>query len=239
MKQRKQLALLAVTCVLFLVALWWGLRETPAGGAGVAPPKGRRSSATKTIDADDIPVVSSLAFQPTLDETFTRNRDLFSYARSPEEIQREQDAQVAAAKAAQVAAAAAEEDRKRRAAEQDVKNEALRKEQEETARRQAEFLRDHPPKPVPPEFRYQYIGVIGPREDSYAILAGSGSVFLYARAGDVIDNMFRVERVGRLKLDIGYTDPRFEDELREVPRVFDSAALNAAPGPVRIPKALR
>ncbi len=70
-----------------------------------------------------------------------------------------------------------------------------------------------PAKPKPPNFPYQFIGVIGPAEAKIAIFVDDKD-FLMAQEGETLKEDFRIVKIGYDTLQIGYTDPQFEEESR-------------------------
>ena len=197
---------IGVVVLLVLASAWYAqssgsdaptaARRGPAVGAGGeeadadgAPEKKARRG--KRIEAADIPVIVKAVAKPAPGETFDRVRSLFDYAQSPDELAQIKVAQdlmeaqrkEAQAKAEQAAKEAAE--RGRVAATEA----AARAEEQQKA--DEEYRRLHPPKPVPPRFAYDYIGVVGPMKDPFAILRGPDQKLNYARSGDVIDKQFR------------------------------------------------
>ena len=213
----RQMKALLQAGLVIAAAGWWIARSM---SHSAAPPPGAPSAEASTqtgskqakkgdIQASDIPIVIASASKPYPGETFVRERSLFEYAQSPDEL------------------AAIEESRRllnerqiRETEERRIRDEELRvvreKEAQERAAAEAveaaaraEYLRAHPPKPVPPVFPYSYIGIIGPKDDAHAILKGGGNKLSYAHAGDVIDSKFRVEHVGRVAMDLTYTEAQF------------------------------
>lgn len=225
---------------LVIAAAWWwiarsmGQQAAPTPGAptaGASTASASKQAKKGDIQASDIPIVIASASKPYPGETFVRERSLFEYAQSPDEL------------------AAIEESRRllneqqvREAEERRIRDEELRvvreKEAQERAAAQAveaaaraEYLKAHPPKPVPPVFPYSYIGIIGPKDDAHAILKGGGNKLTYAHAGDIIDSKFRVEHVGRVAMDLTYTEPQFSGEISRVQRTTEGAAATPAASP--------
>lgn len=169
-----------------------------------------------TDPAADVPVIAHLAFRPRLNETFERERSLFAYAKSPATLAAERRAAEEAAEAARKAA----EERERLRKEQEERDREARKiadaKAAEAAARQAQWLKDNPPKPVPPDFPYEFVGIIGPADRPLAILEDRAHALVYAGSGDVVDNAFRLERVGRKALDFSYVNETFKDQFKRV-----------------------
>ena len=222
-------AVLGVALALALLFFAWtklASSTDPGTTAGPAAADGTRARAkgkTKGLTSpDDVPdVVGNLAHQRP-GEVFTRERSLFDFAKSPEIIAAEekakQDAADAALLAQKVAEARAAADRERMR----VQAEAQAKQQAELAAQQAKMPK---PPPAPPAFPHQYIGSIGPTEAPFAILYGTvDRKYTYAKEGDVVDDKFRIEHVGWVRLDISYTDPQFAGKFANVDRTRDSAA---------------
>ncbi len=120
------------------------------------------------------------------------------------------------ARLAEEARLAAEEERRRREEEQ----EALRLAALERQRKLEEERRNapkppprEPPKPVPPDFPYRFIGVLGESKSKIAIFLDDKD-FLLAKEGEDVKEDFRIVRIGYDTLQIGYTDPQFKEESR-------------------------
>jgi hypothetical protein len=208
---------------------WTSGPETPAarrgGSAGVddAAAASRSGKKTRKMAADDIPVVLTALARAREDETFVRERSLFDYAQSPEEVAAIEEAR----KAAELKRAQDEAERLRVLQEHQAKQaeeaKRLAELKAEEDRKRAQYLIDNPPKPVPPRFAFEYIGVIGPKDDAYAILRGSDQKLSYAKAGDVVATAFRIERVAKFVLDLTYTEAQFAGEIGQVQRTFAGA----------------
>jgi hypothetical protein len=224
-------ATLGIALVLALLWFAWtklASSTTTTGGTTADPEAAgetRTHAKVKTkglTSPDDVPdVVGNLARQRP-GEVFTRDRSLFDFARSPDDIAAEEAARKAAAdaaaKAAAEAAAKAEEDRQRRVEEAKVKAE-----QDAIALRAVQAAPKPPP--LPPPFPHEYIGAIGPTDAPFAILYGiTDRKYSYARAGDVVDGKFRIEHVGWVRLDISFTDPQFAGKFANVDRTAESIA---------------
>ena len=186
----------------------------------------------KPLTADDVPVVATLLGKGATGETFTRERNLFSYAKSPEALHAEEaERQRLAAEAA--ARAKADAERAAEAAKAAAEQQALaRKAEAERLEIERQNAILHPKPPVPPSFPYQYVGTIGPADDPYAILLGVDRQFRYAKAGDVVDRKFKVEYVGAVRLDLSYTEPQFADQFAQVSK-YDASTAPAAPAAAR------
>lgn len=228
--------LVAAIALIVAVALWNSrgggsdsadASSTPAGGKTASA--GKTAKGAKTIEANDIPVVIESEAKPYPGEEFVRERTLFDYAQSPEELAAIEEARRLLAEKQAIEA----EERRIRDEEMRVLREAEAKERaEREAKERAEreaYLAANPPKPVPPHFPYEYIGIIGPKADAHAILRGSGNKLSYARAGDVVDSRFRVERVAKFVLDLTYTELQFAGEISQVERSFEGAGGSATP----------
>ncbi len=223
MTRPQVLAAILVLVLGWIVARTWLMPpELPAGAPGQDVAAGSRGKA-KVLVAEDVPVVVAGLARLRGGEVFERERSLFEFARSPEEIRAEEEARRQAeeearriAEEARAAAAKAAEELARRAEEE-------RKRQEEERKRQEEALRLNPPPPVPPSFQYQYLGVVGQMSDPLAILLGPDRKYRYVRAGEVIDDRFRLEFIGEVRLDLSYTDARFANVFTQVQRNQDSS----------------
>ena len=203
-----------------------------AASAGSEQAASKSAKSARAIQVSDIPVVIDTASRPYPGEVFARERSLFAYAQSPEELSAiEESRRLLAEKQALEA-----EERRIRDEELRVQREkdaALQAERDAAARVEREaYLALHPPKPVAPLFPYAYVGIVGPKGDAHAILRGGGSKLSYARAGDIIDSKFRVERVAKFVLDLTYTDPQFAGEISQIERTLEGAGVGSgAPSP--------
>ena len=223
MSQRTQLLFLAaVLAVLgFLI-----VRQLGDGGAGNGPREKRERGSTRggPTTADDVPALRHLHAPAAPAAEDDRDRDLFAYAESPADRdarRREQE------EAERQRAALAEQRRLAEEVRRKAEAEAARRRAEKAARLASErALRDSQaapvapegPRPDPPSFPYEYVGIIGPREDSFAILQTDDEKLLYAKAGDILDSSFLIHHVGKYTLHLGYTDPQFADAAAQVPR---------------------
>lgn len=212
--------------VIGLVVTAWGSWILLSGDEPGVPgtSSAQRSSDRKSaaaLTADKVPVVVSALGIPGPAETFERERNLFEYAQSPEELARiEAQRRLAAEEAQRRAQEAAD------AAARQAEAERLRLEQERERQRLLALEKVKqpviPPKPVPPSFPYQYVGTIGPVDAPFAILTGPDKQYRYIRAGDTIDREFKLEYIAERRLDLSYTDPRFQDQFTQVQRLSDA-----------------
>ncbi len=83
--------------------------------------------------------------------------------------------------------------------------------------RPREVTRDLPPPsgPKPPPINFAYLGYLGPKDNKIAVFE-NGQEILLARAGDVVQQQFRVVEFGYESIVMGYVDARFEDETTEL-----------------------
>jgi hypothetical protein len=140
-------------------------------------------------------------------------RNLFDYGESkppppsPEEVARMQ---------AESAKRAEQENQAREEAER-LRREALERQQEEqrqAAPARADEARLHPPAPAAPTAPacdLKLFGLVGEPGRKLAIFI-DGDTFLTAREGEVVKQVFKVEKIGYDSLRLGYTDPRFASE---------------------------
>ena len=208
-------------------------------------PRGKRGEVGAVpFEAAAVPVVVLASPGALPDESFERERvDIFRYEESPavaeERRRREEEEAEKRRKAAEEARIKAAEDARRREAErlaelERKRAEEARKQRERDAQRRDEIEVEKKPgnevRPDPPEFPYRFDGLIGPKANAIAILLDKEDDRHYAQAGQVVDEAFRVERVGQLKLVLSFTDPLFEGEFRNVPlRMEDEGRSTARP----------
>lgn len=82
--------------------------------------------------------------------------------------------------------------------------------------------RDTPPPPPPgprtprpPEPSFKYLGHLGPKADQIAVFE-AGENMVLARAGDTVENQFKVVAFKYETVVLGYTDERFKDQTTEL-----------------------
>lgn len=235
MKQRVQVTVL----LLVIAALGWYVWPQLVGEDSLLGPRGERDRAEAPFEADEVPVIGLATPGPMSGETFERPRvDIFSYEEDPIARQARLDEEKAKRDAEAKRRAEEQEIKRRQAAEAaKAKAEKDRLAREEAARLAAlrATANDEPPppvepeRPVPPNFPYRFDGRVGPRADAIAILRDKEDDFAYARAGQVLDEAFRIESVGKLKLVLSYTDPLFAGEFHQVPLRPESGAIGTKP----------
>jgi len=69
--------------------------------------------------------------------------------------------------------------------------------------------------PQPPRIPFQYIGHLGPKDSRIAVFE-QGEEILVARAGEVLNDQFRVVEFKYEAVVMGYTDKRFSDKTTEL-----------------------
>ena len=113
-----------------------------------------------------------------------------------------------------------QEERERQAEAERLRKEAMARQSSQArdeARRAAQDATPPPPaKPVPPAIDLKFIGVIGDPADKIAIFL-DGKDFLLAQEGDVVKEQFQIMKISYDTLQMGFTDPRFEEENRILP----------------------
>jgi hypothetical protein len=80
-----------------------------------------------------------------------------------------------------------------------------------------------PPAPVkpqpkvdkPPDIDFRYLGYLGPKDDKIAVFE-AGEDLLLARAGDVVQDRFRLVSFKFESVVMGYTEDRFQDRTTEL-----------------------
>jgi hypothetical protein len=70
-----------------------------------------------------------------------------------------------------------------------------------------------PPKPVPPQFTYKYIGTFGPPANPIATFTGNGQI-VNVRVGETIDGKFILRSIGIESVEIGYTGFSTDEKTR-------------------------
>jgi hypothetical protein len=235
MSQRAQAVFAALLVVALAVLIYRAAREPEEEASRSDRRRGRGAARAEVLAAAEVPVLSYLHRPPVAGAANERDRDLFAYAESPAEREAREAAEREAREAAE---RAAEERRKMEEARRKALEEQRAREAAEALARarqaaiDAETAAPPPPPPAkPPEFPYRYVGLIGPRDDAYAILEDDEQNFLYAKAGDVLDSAFLVHHVGPFTLHLGFTDERFVEEVAHVPRTFKTAPSGGAGAP--------
>ena len=217
------LVLLAVACWATW-ALWPGDEPLAGGTAAVAEDRASGRKGKDLVTAEKVPVVVSRLAEPGTGEVFVRERNLFEHAQSPEEVQaieEQRRATVAAQKVldqqrSEAVALQVQKDREAEDARRIARELAMKK------AREADLL--NPPKPIPPSFPYQYVGIIGPVENPFAVLSAPDRSYRYVRAGESIDAQFKLEYIAQQRLDLSYTDKQFQDQFTQVQRLSDASA---------------
>ena len=156
-----------------------------------ASAKGR--AAVKEVESAGLPglVEVTLKDQPAVKIRSYRN--LFNYARSPDELENERLARVAAEKADREA-----EERRRKQAEIDA----------QAAREQAERLAKNPPPPPPPPINFRFLGKIGDPRSPIAVIEeiAAGGDKWTVREGEVILEKYKVIKIDFDSVTIGFSD---------------------------------
>jgi hypothetical protein len=217
--------------------LWRATREPAVPHGGAAAARGAKKDTEAAFSREDVPTVAMVRPEPLPGETFDRGRvNLFTYERSPEEIaeekrKAEEARRLAEEEAERQRVIREEQDRLRR--EQEAKDAERRRLEEEERRRNP----PPPPPPKPPDFRYEYIGIIGPMGDPFAILSVGSGPWSYVKTGDVVDRQFVVEHVAEYVLNLSYVDALFAADLKQVPRSLPGASptVGAPTSPGRSP----
>lgn len=195
-RKRIQIAVLAL---LVLVA-FWVFREG-FGGAGAAGPVRARSQKAEPEPLPEVPVVQLGSLEGDEVPYDPQGRNLFRYTEPPPSA--EELAQIAEAKrrADEARKRAAEEaERRRKAAE--LAADAARKAQEEANQRGGTAVSV----PQPPEIRLNYVGYVGPRDGRVAVLLDPDGNIVVGKEGEVVQEEFRILRIGYSYLEMGYVD---------------------------------
>ena len=166
------------------------------GGGFSSNRKGRTASgraAVKEVEAGGLQNLVEVTLANQSPVKIRSYRNLFNYAKSPDEIEGERQARLAAEKAAREA-----EERQRRQAEIDAQANA------ERARRQIE----HPDPPPPPPFNFKFIGKMGDPRAPIAIIEESapGGDKWVVREGEVILEKYKVLKIDFDSVTIGFSD---------------------------------
>ncbi|MEM7248955.1 MAG: hypothetical protein AAF533_26750 [Acidobacteriota bacterium] len=247
MSQRQLWMVLAGLVVVLIGGLSYQVSRGAFGGSLLG---GDDEAQPPPVSADQLPTLANATPGVNAGELFERpKRDLFDYGESPEDRARRLAEEEAARKAAEEAARKRrEEEERRRKAEEERRRrerEAELERQRLAALRAQERANEPPPPPPPPKappppeppvFAHRYVGLIGPRDDAVAILTATSSgeeesteaSFVYARKGQVLEDEFKIERVGQLQLVVSYTDPLFADDVELVPLQRDANASLAS-----------
>lgn len=241
MSQRAKAIGAALLLGLLAVLLMFQARDDRKAAATAERRAGSRAKQDDAAHvADAIPVVAALAFRPVSREVFTRERSLFAYALSPAVVAKMEADRIAAEKLVEQQRIEDEKQAKI-AKEARDKQDAIDREE---ARKRAEAKRIldaslPPPKPVPPDFPFEFVGLIGPKENLYAILLDRAKKLHYVQAGTEIESAFRIEFVGRHVIDVSYLDSRFQDQFKRVQKVTKPGLDVSASAPAATAKPAR
>jgi hypothetical protein len=157
----------------------------------------------------DPPVVQMALLTRPPEEYDPEGRDLFKYAQRPETAAERRTR--AAAEAERVRELHRQAEAQRRRDEERRKQEALLA--EVTARTPQPPPR--PPAPTPPRVNFTYLGYLGPKEDRIAVFE-HGDELLLARAGEVIQEHFRIKEIRYQRVVLGYTRDEFKNQTTEL-----------------------
>jgi hypothetical protein len=203
---RRETILVAVLGTAAVWAVWTQATKeiTPAGGGeaggSAAAPADLKAPSVRM----DLLTTETVAYGGG-------GRDLFQYAIRPPseaELRRRREEQERLQRQAEIEAQARAE-----AAARAAQDAALR----------AEEVRKNPPKPPPPPINLRYLGYFGRKEDKIAAFE-DGEQVLVAKKGEIVKGQFVVVEVRYESVLMGYTNPQFRNETRE---------LAMAPAPAR------
>jgi hypothetical protein len=194
---QRELILVALAVVLFAILLYYF--STKQGGVGT----GDYESRFPNVDPSQI---GSLLRIPVLDLArleepigqFANNRNLFAYGsgRRPGDGEGGETGKTAEVKPPD-----------KTPAEEELT------ETEEAAAAETEVAR----LPDPPDIELKFVGFIGPPRDKIVFLLDEETEQRYIGAeGDVIAGQFRIVQVGYEYVNMGYTDPLFEDRTQRI-----------------------
>lgn len=203
---RRQTLLLSALGVLVVVAVWTNRDWLVPGFGGAEIGQSRVSLGDSMDRLGDLPDI--MIERPGVDTTYEPGRNLFEFGLSPARIR-----------------AIELQDEQRRLAERQ-----RREQQAQAAEQRANQPPPQPPKPPEPrapEFGYDYVAYLGEMRDKekrVAVLQRPGGSrreirkqdVIVVGIGDTIDDQFVIRSVGIDELEIGYTDPRFEEKTKRV-----------------------
>lgn len=172
---------------------FWGKRSHSRAGA-----------AAHEVRSEDLPTLIDVNLAPPTKVVIRENsRNLFFYAKSPSELERERMARAAALRQARE-----DEMRQRLQAEAEARAAAAK----------AAYAAQYPPKPKAPPVAYRFIGKAGAPRAPLAILQETGpDGETYAVSeGEVLSQQFRVLKIDFDSVTIGYTNPDWAEESRVI-----------------------
>lgn len=194
-KQIAAFVLLATAAAL----LWHAI-----GPSDGAIPRIGRSDAPEA-DEPELPTIQDLRLsllQARAAEYDPRGRNLFQYTTpppSPEELaRREAERQ---RRLEEQRRQREEEERKRREAAEAARRARLRAQEEEEKQQEQQAA---PAVPQPPEIRLTYVGFIGPQDERVAVMLDPEGELVVGKEGEVIQDEFRILRIGYTFLEMGY-----------------------------------
>lgn len=177
-------SLLGVAGVIYLLYSDGGVLKGPSGDPGLID---------DDKPSDAAPVVRMDLLQASLGEYGEDGRDLFKYQKRPP-TQAELDAMKK---------------------QQDLANQRRKAAAEQRAAKKPTPTpqRNRPTGPRLPRVTFEYVGYIGPKDDRIAVFE-EGQALILGRAGEVIQDDFRVVEIQYDTVIIGFTDPKFEDKTQ-------------------------
>jgi hypothetical protein len=194
--REKGLALLLVGATAWVV---WSQATKQIGpsSADIAIEKAKEAS------VESAPVVRMDLLERESDSFDGGRRDLFQYSVRPPT-------------AAELRARRDEEERERLRRELEAKaNAEAAARMAEDRERRAKELAINPPKPPAPPIQLKYLGYFGPKTDKIAAFE-DGEEVLVAKQGDIVKGQFRVVEIRYESVVMGYTNPQFRNETREL-----------------------
>jgi hypothetical protein len=196
---RGQILKIAVLMVLVVIGGWYVWKGFGSGEGPGALWKSQRSDEAESLP--EIQPVQLGLLNAKLADYDPRGRNLFRYAKPPptaEEI-----------RAREEAARRAQEEAERRRREAEEAKRRAREAAEKDAQRAAEVAEAkaaEPARPKPPEIRLSYMGYVGPLKERVAVLLDPEGEILVAKEGEVVEEHFRVLRIGYSYLEMGYVN---------------------------------
>lgn len=201
---KREKILLTGLAVAVVAYAWYSVKQDET------QPFSETAAAAKAQDIGQAPVVRMDLLESHVESYDARGRDLFQYTERPK----------TAAELAAIAQAERERIRLERLAAQAALEQAERDrlERERQAQIAANAPPQPPPRPVPPPVTFQYIGYLGHKDDRIAVFL-NGKDEILAKKGEVVLDQFRVVDIGYETAVIGFTNPQFRGETREVAMV--------------------
>ena len=196
----KEILALVLFAGLAIVVYLQYARGAFSGNAQVAVAR----TAAKEVEPSSLPALMDVTLAQNPEAKIRENsRNLFNYAKSPDQVSEERRQAAEAERQAREAA-----ERRRLQAEAEAK----------AAMERAKYERDHPPVPPAPPINFRFIGKMGDVKSPIAILeeASPGGDKYTVKEGEVVLDKYKILKIDFDSVTIGYVNPLYAQETKTI-----------------------